>query len=208
MSEWQKRRNAVLQGRFSSGRVTVYASFARIMEAVERLQRSSGEQQVRLYTDKHPQYQRVIAGRDEQEGYRVVHQQVSSRLARSVHNPLFAINYLDRQIRKDCAEHVRQTVKYARNVSNSLERLAIYRYWHNYMKPYRVGQKRYAGISHGMMAGISKEAIERQKRTVFRQRRFLGRTEGLSFSEALVWLRGIATPLKRYAEHLPAYAWQ
>jgi len=208
MGEWQNSRNAVMQGCFSSGRVTVYVSFSRIMEAVERLQSSSGEHQVKLYTDTHPQYQRVIEDRDEKERFGVVHQRVCSRLTRSMHNPLFAVNYLDRQIRKDCAEHVRETVKYARNVSNSMERLAIYRFCHNYMKPYRVGQKRYVGVSHGMMAGIRKEAIEEQKRTVFSQRRFLSRTGGLSFSEALVWLRGIATPLKRYAEHLPAYAWQ
>ncbi len=183
MNGRQKSRNVVVQSCFSSARKTLSSPVLRIMETLGKLQRRGSER----------------CG--------IVHARVSSRMWYSISNPLFSVKYLNRQIRKDCAEHVRDTVKYARNVNNSLERLAIYRFFHNYQKAYRIGQKPYEKISHAMKAGMDKAEIDKQKKTLFTQRRFLGRTGGLSFCEALVWLRGIATPLKRYAEYLPAYVW-
>ena len=39
------------------------------------------------------------------------------------------------------------------------------------------------------------------------RRRFLSRQRILSENDWLVWLRGLATPLKRSSEYVPAYAW-
>lgn len=207
MTKTQKRKNARLQNAFISGRTTIYSSFTRILEAIDRIARGSGLEAVTLCTDEHVQYRRVIAAFRASLTVFLRHLTIPSQLARTVLNLLFAVNYLDREIRKDCAEHVRETMKYARNVSNSLERLALYRFYHNYMKPYRIGEAEYEGISHAMKAGLDGKTIAKELKTFYTQRRFLYRTEGLSFSEALVWLRGVATPLKRYAEYLPAYAW-
>ena len=52
------------------------------------------------------------------------------RRARSRDNPLFAVNYMDREVRKDVANHVRQTTRGARNVKDPMNRLAIYRVMH------------------------------------------------------------------------------
>jgi len=207
MTKTQKRKNARLQNTFISGRTTIYASFTRIIEAIERIARGSGVESVSLYTDEHIQYRRVLAAFKASLKVALRHLSISCRLARTVVNLLFAVNYLDREIRKDCAEHVRETVKYARNVSNSLERLALYRFYHNYMKPYRIGEAAYEGISHAMKAGLDEKTIAKHLKTFYTQRRFLYRTAGLSFSEALVWLRGVATPSKRRAEYLPGYVW-
>lgn len=207
MTVLQKRKNAHLQNAFISGRTTIYSSFTRIVEAINHLAHGRGLDSVTLYTDEHIQYRRVLAAFRASLTVFLRHVTVSSRRARSVLNLLFAVNYLDREIRKDCAEHVRETMKYARNVSNSLERLAIYRFYHNYIKAFRIGERAYDGISHAMKAGLDKAEIAKQVKTFYTQRRFLYRTSGMSFSEALVWLRGVATPLKRFAEYLPAYAW-
>ena len=48
--------------------------------------------------------------RKRREQQRIRLQQVSSKRVRNRMNPLFSVNYLDRQLRKDMAEHVRETV--------------------------------------------------------------------------------------------------
>ena len=207
MTEGQKERNRVLQQAFFSGRTTIYRSFSRIVEAIEQLLQTVSVPSVTLHTDDHIQYRRVLSAMAPDLRCCIRHVITSSKKARTVTNNLFAVNYLDRELRKDCAEHVRETMKYARNVSNCLERLAIYRFYHNYMKPFRIDEAEYRCIGHGMMAGLDGREVAKQVKTLFTRRRFLFRTEGMSFSEALVWLRGVATPLKRYAEYLPAYAW-
>ncbi|MFP4564035.1 MAG: hypothetical protein ACLFRY_12085 [Spirochaetia bacterium] len=41
-------------------------------------------------------------------------------------NPLFPVNYLDRQIRKDNSNHLRKTVQFSRDVDSRMERMAVY----------------------------------------------------------------------------------
>jgi len=93
-------------------------------------------------------------------------------------------------------------------VCNSLERLAIYRLYHNYMKPFRIGERDFIYVSHGMKAGMDAKQIAKCLMGLYSRRRFLSRAKGLPFSEVLVWLRGVATPLKASSEYLPSYAWQ
>jgi len=79
--------------------------------------------------------------------------------------------------------------------------------YHNYMKPFRINGKEHRGKSHAMIAGLKKSVIAGELKTLFTRRRFLYQIDGLDMSEASVWLRGVATPLKRYAEILPGFAW-
>ncbi|MCX7788486.1 MAG: hypothetical protein N2442_12415 [Spirochaetes bacterium] len=55
-----------------------------------------------------------------------------SRRARTRSNPLFAVNYLDREVRKDAANHVRETTRGSRNVKDLMNRLALNQVVHNY----------------------------------------------------------------------------
>ena len=63
----------------------------------------TGDERCILITDEHQSYPKAIlpfrATTD------IVHSTVSSQLARTGDNPLFAVNYIDREIRKDLAEH-------------------------------------------------------------------------------------------------------
>jgi len=117
------------------------------------------------------------------------------------------VNYLDREIRKDNSDHTRETLQFARNANNCMERLAVYRLYHNYVKPYRIGKKKEGSVTHAEVAGISGRSIALELKTVFTQRRFFSRVRGLASSDWLLWLRGITTPMKRAPEYLPAYAW-
>ena len=207
MTEYQKLRNQRLQGQFTLGRVTVYRSFEELVRsALIQLERS-GRLSAQLFTDKHHSYRQVINRLSQEERSRIIHRLCSSTAPRTVSNELFSVNYLDRQIRKDLAEHTRETVQFGRNAVNQMERLAIYRAYHNYFKPYRIRGDEEGKITHAQKAGIPGAAISRELKSFFTQRRFLSRIQGMMIRDRLVWLRAIQTPLKRYSESLPAYVW-
>ena len=100
---------------------------------------------MRLLTDCHQSYPQAIASvpalQAEVDSGRLVHETTSSRLPRTKKNPLFAVNYLDRQIRKNMGEHVRETVKQGREVNCQMERMAIFMVMHNFLTPHRVGDE-------------------------------------------------------------------
>jgi len=207
MSEYQRKRNSFLQRQCTHHRVTVYASFEALVRQALTLAEGSCSAAHRLFTDEHPQYRKVTGSLCRRDRSALVHRSYSSKKARTLSNPLFSVNYLDRQIRKDLAEHSRETVQFARNVVNQMERLAIYRLYHNYFKPFRINGSSERRISHGEKAGIRKEAIGRELKSLFTRRRFYSRLGSSMAGDRLLWLRAIATPLKRGAEYLPAYSW-
>ncbi|MCX7788970.1 MAG: hypothetical protein N2442_14870 [Spirochaetes bacterium] len=86
-------------------------------------------------------WRRMGVMREEQRRRREVrftHWRMSGRQARSQRNPLVAVNYLDREVRKDGANHVRESTRRSCNMNDLMNRLAIYRVVHNYRKSYRL----------------------------------------------------------------------
>ncbi|MGC9312531.1 MAG: hypothetical protein ACP5IA_07535 [Sediminispirochaetaceae bacterium] len=208
MTDYQRRRNEKLREQFTLGGVTVYDSFTDLIRlALITAERSPHRRRVQLFTDEHRSYRQVLKSLSDGERSRLSQRRCSSTLPRTVSNQLFAVNYLDRQIRKDMAEHTRETVQFARNVVNQMERLAIYRTYHNYFKPYRIGAGEEGMPTHAEKAGLPARAIRIEKKSFFTQRRFLSRVKALMIGERKVWLRMIKTPLRRYAEDLPTYVW-
>ena len=206
MTDYQKKRNAILQRQFTHGRVTVYESFEELIRVIFILLEQADRSGIQLFTDCHQSYIRVLKNLTAAERSRLIHRLCSSRLPRTVSNELFSVNYLDREIRKDLAEHTRETVQFGRNAVNQMERLAIYRAYHNYFKAFRIGSGEEKEVTHAEKAGIPSEAIRREVKTFFTQRRFLSRIRGSMNRDLNVWLRAVTTPLKQHAEHLPAYA--
>ena len=204
MTSYQQKKNRKLQDQFRAGRRSIYRSFN---EIVRLALDCTGTHHTTLYTDEHTQYKRVIGELNREQSKRLAHVTISSKLPRTVRNHLFSVNYLDREIRKDCAAHTRETVQFSRNVSNCMERMAVYRLYHNYMKPFRIGTKEGEKITHGEKAGIERRLIDSALKSLFTRRRMYSRVRSLSLSDTLVWLRGIATPLKQVAEFLPGYAY-
>jgi transposase-like protein len=207
MTAYQKKKNRELQAGFFGHRRSIYRSFKDLVHLSLELQEKSKHSAITLFTDEHPQYARVMHDLSSNEKKRIRHLKISSELPRTVRNDLFSVNYLDREIRKDNSDHTRETVQFARNVCNCMERLAVYRMYHNYTKPYRIGKRADSAITHAERAGIPSRCIAAEMRTVFTQRRFFSRTGWLSISDRLIWLKEISTPLKQRAEYLPAYAW-
>ena len=159
----------------------------------------STQKQVRLFTDEKQEYPRVLGGRAQirrlGRANRFQHLRISSKVARTLSNPLFAVNYMDRELRKDLHEHTRETVCFARNVNNSMERLWVYVGLHNYRKLYRERQP--AGIKerHCERAGLREQLVERSFQGFTSRRRFLS-LEPIGEATERVWRRQYRTPLR------------
>ena len=156
-------------------------------------------------TDEHPIYPWAIISAGATG--KMEHRTVNSRAPRSGDNPLFSVNYTDREIRKDLAEHHRETVCFARGVSHSVARMWVYLVWHNIEKPYRISPRSQA--THAEVSGVSKREVRRQRRKVFRRRAFLGHYPQLSESQRRDWLQLHWTPERENRINrriTPAYA--
>ena len=123
------------------------------------------------------------------------HIRIESRAARTRENPLFPVNYFDRELRKDLAEHVRETVRFARNVNHSMERLWIYTHLHNHSKRYRINDPVSEHRTHAEQAGATPSELTGLTRHLTTRRRFLS-FETLIPAQQTVWRREHRTPLK------------
>ena len=88
---------------------------------------------------------------------KLIHRTVSSRAARTGFNPLWPVNYMDRELRKDAGEHVRETVKFAREMNSTMDRMVIQLGAHSFAKPFRItGHARIEGLpTHADKAGLT-----------------------------------------------------
>ena len=118
-----------------------------------------------LHTDEHTAYPRALQAvaplREELKRGRLRHERISSRVPRTASNPLFSVNYIDRQLRKDKGEYVRETVKQGREVNCQMERMAIFMMVHNFLQPHRVHDKAnpWQGPRHADVAGVEDSEI-------------------------------------------------
>jgi len=204
----QQKRCERLYRQVDFTRHTIKRSFKELL--VQLMTVAHRSKSVRLYTDEKAQY-RFALNEDPftcglQISGRFSHRTINSQAPRTLTNDLFSVNYLDRELRKDLAEFHRETVCFGRNVNNSLERLWVYFFHHNFIKRYRIGVTG-EDRTHAEVAGIPKETVNRVCREVVRRRSFYhdgSVTYGGFFDE--LWRRMLPTPLKRGNEYLPAYA--
>lgn len=83
-----------------------------------------------IRSDDHRAYPRAIAS----VGRGVTHLITSSKRRRDRRNPLWEVNLLDLMIRHSTAAHKRETIAWAKRRQASIEKLAIFQVWRNYMK--------------------------------------------------------------------------
>jgi len=127
--------------------------------------RCSGQKTAYLYSDEHKTYVQALGGVPELKRFmdtnQLIHTRISSRRARTVANPLFPVNYVDRQIRKNMGEHVRETVKHGREVNCQMERLSIFMAAHNFATPHRIADRADAEneLRHAEKAGVPTELV-------------------------------------------------
>ena len=210
MSETQRGERERRERQYIGRRISIAESFRQIVLSVEQLLASSQRPLSLLFSDQKIEYSRLIEGswrlQELRSQGRFGHVRICSKAARTQHNPLFAVNYFDRQLRKDNANHVRQTVRFSRNVNNCMERFAVYQMQHNYFKPYRIDRRGKKELLHGQQAGIGRERIDRAVEDIFQFRRFFSKI-GLSFSQLRLWARMIGTLDRFDGAYEPKFIW-
>jgi transposase-like protein len=219
MSDYQRSRREQIETTLIYPRVTIEQSFAHIAADVLALLEQSDRPLTFLHSDEKQEYVRVLENknvvpeRPELENLAekladesLVHVRTSSQRRRNGANPLFPVNYMDRQIRKDNANHVRETVQFSRQVNNCLERLACYQLQHNYFKPYRIAIGGLSLFRHSDIAGINCAAVKRELSSLFELRRFVSRVK-LSYSQFIVWFRAVGNLGGNDGGYSPKYVW-
>jgi len=171
MTDAQRLRREALErlDRADSGELA--RRFSELLETATGLWSSVPPAARVLLTDRHPVYQRAVA---QVPVGAVTHHRISSRLPRTTTNQLFSVNYIDREIRKDLAEHRRETVCFARNAALSLQRMWIYLVHHNCCKPYRISPR--TAFTHAERAGVPPALLSSTLRHWLTRRAFLSRT--------------------------------
>ena len=109
---------------------------------VHELPRFAPAARLILDTDEHPLYRPLLASDAAIRWYRsagvFAHRQTRGTAPRTVDNPLFLMNYLDRMIRHRVKEHTRESIAIARNATMQMHRMWIFAWDHNVVQPRRV----------------------------------------------------------------------
>lgn len=208
MTSSQRKKRMELEDTWKAPAKGIVRSFGALMTEIPALWDQEKKPTLTLSTDEHNAYpfaiRRVpilVTGMN-QGTFR--HKTYSSKAPRTVDNPLFAVNYYDRELRKDLAAYHRESTCFCRNVANGRLRFALYQTWHNYRKRHRIVNTREKPPVHAVVAGMDEERIETQFKTVFRDRVFLSRSN-LSQEGRAVWLKQTPTPFKARPELIPKY---
>jgi transposase-like protein len=209
MTDAQKQKREKMEAQFWAPHKGIEDEFSELLDEVADISRKSSPRPMILYTDEKHEYARAINKHKVinsliRQGC-FIHNKIPSKKARTFTNQLFTVNYLDRQMRKDLADHVRETVCFSRNVNDCMERLAVYFMYHNYMKLFREKQRHKDQSTHAEVAGIHKNLIRKALRSIFTRRRFLS-LENISGFVLRLWQRQLFTPLKCRVEYVPQYA--
>lgn len=150
MTEEQKERRARIEA--ALGRPDP-RSTEKEVEAVLRIV-APEEQALELHSDEHKAYPRAIR---RVRHLTVTQRTISSRAARTAHNPLFPVNLLDLLIRHSGANHKRETIAHSKRRQGACDRHWIFLVWRNWMKSF--SEQRRDG-SPAMRLGIAQERLK------------------------------------------------
>ncbi len=205
MTPSQKVQRTRLDRLYRPAPTAITTSFSAILTDILPIIFDSGRSDITLWTDEKKEYQRALqrhkpAAFLEREK-RLIHGTISSRAERTKDNPLAAVNYLDREIRKDLHEHVRETICFGRNVNNQMDRMTLYMFHHNFLKHFRIGGKGEDPRSHAHVAGYEETALKKELGALWYERAVSTREE-LRDVDRWTWFRMRMTPLKTRSEHL------
>ena len=209
MTKHQKRMRETLEQSYRAPKKAIESSFARLLELIPKLWDSATVPRLRLWTDEHYAYPRSIRqvpqlAQGQCDGS-FSHMTWPSKARRTRVNPLFPVNYYDRELRKDIPAFHRESTCYTRNTANGLARFMLHLVYHNYQKPFRVGPGRKTEEVHAEMAGISSTRIAEQFAMFYTDRAFLSKQK-LSAEGNKIWRKEAVTPLKVGTTYVPKYA--
>ena len=205
MTKLQRRRKEAKQQHWQIPHGTMSRSISKIWnELWAYLDTDASPGPAIVDTDQHRGYLRIgqrltIYRRLHQED-RVEHRRTSSTAARTVHNPLFPVNYVDRLIRHRLREHTRETIAFGRHSAMQLYRMWIFAWDLNTRREWRVKQPEKGG--HARQGSLTEEGwrvMNRINREFFRRRVDVhGYIVAGSLAEA--WKAQVVTPPIRWVK--------
>lgn len=209
MTPEQKEHRKTLEKTYRAHPKNIENSFRTLLDLIQRWEPRSPENPLILITDEKKEYQRALwdhhsYDRELFSGY-WRHHMVNSELPRTRFNPLFPVNYIDREIRKDMACHARQTLQWIRNVNNGMQRMFLYLYDHNVRKPFRIINGADPDIRHVTVAGLSKVLLDQLTDGFFTRRFFGSRAYRIETPFMRTLLMNWRTPMKRKPDWCPKY---
>ncbi len=159
-----------------------------------------------LFTDEKHEYTDAIKNL-EKKGLKVRHVKISSKKHRGLNNELFSVNYIDREFRKNIANHNRETKCHSKEINMSLYRICLHHMYINYFKDYRKGQKQYKGIKHYQVAGFGKkEVIEKLKKIfTYRNNNYNTSLNTLNYFYKILWNGNVMHPVFKNKYKKPKY---
>ena len=191
----QAVKRGVLERKF--GRPDPQATRKRVEELLRRVVPPGGT--VVLRTDEHQAYPRAIRRLRDR---RFLHEQTSSKVARTPGNPLFAVNLSDLLIRHSSANHKRETIAFSKRRQSALYRLAIWSVWRNYVKDRSENRRR---GTPARAVGIAERSLS--VREILVRRLFPWRTRGIRGWLAECYFGRIGTrAIGRCVAHQARYA--
>ncbi len=208
MTTKQKERAKELYAEIPIEQGGIQRTFRDMLDSLERQRTLSAGHPLTIITDEKKEYEWELSKHPlnlkKDTEHCVSHVKVSSKKARTTRNPLFSSNYIDREIRKDQANHHRETLCFTRNVANGMARLSLYLFLHNYTKKFRIKAPKAAAEVHAEKAGIPRELIRAGLRSAFRKRAFLSR---ISLPPTLqrIWKKEFGTPGLSCQRQSPAF---
>ena len=209
MTPSQKEKAKKLYAEIPIEKGGIQRGFRDILDSLSRCHPPLPGQPLSLITDEKLEYVRELHAHqlylNRDADHRIEHRQVSSKAPRTRGNPLFSSNYIDREIRKDQANHHRETVCFSRNVANGMARLSLYLFLHNYQKKFRIKDPVMADEVHAEKAGLPRQLIREGLRAAFKKRVFLSRISLTSTLER-IWKKDFVTPGLKTQRRPPAFA--
>jgi hypothetical protein len=203
MTSSQKKQRKKLETVYRAPRGGVEDSFTDLLEFLE-MRTHSREKYLILSTDEKRDYERALykspSCRKRAYNGSWRHQRVNSKDPRTKWNPLFPVNYMDREFRKDMAAHARETLQYGRNVNNAMLRIGLYIFDHNYFKPYRVADREKRHLKHAQVAGLNQDYLDGMVSGFFTSRSFWRKDHPMEKSVKKTLNREWITPLKKKDE--------
>lgn len=211
MSQSQKEKRDELYADCVFERKAIERSFRQHLDMLTDERTITKEAPLIIRTDLKKEYGRALRThrlyRNQSEERRVGRIMVSSKLARNFQNPLFASNYLDREIRKDQANHRRESTCHSRSAANTMSRLYSYLVWHNYRKRYLIKAPVFNIETAAEVAGIDRALQERMRRKMFGRRAFLSHLD-LQEIDLAIWVKEAYSQWTggKVKSYIPAFA--
>ena len=170
--------------RFEKGALS--KSFSEVIDEFYKFAGTS-DKHVSLYTDMKPEYKTAFINNESYKELkdRVAHKRIHSKKHRIISDDSFTYEYLERELRKDQANHRRETKCFSGNVCSCMDRMNVYFFYHNYIKDYRIKNRIYKGISHAEIAGVPVSKIRKVLKEIFIKRVFVSLTDIKFFGRRL-----------------------